>query len=71
MNKNATVREFAIEIGICDKIAYKMAKSDEFRMNKISFDISVKKCKEKNKRAYHNWRIDIQRYYEARNNGLL
>ena len=67
MNKSATIREFAAEIGVSEKLAYGMARCEEFRRHKISFDVSIKRPEKKN----CLWRIDIVRYYEAREAGLV
>ena len=67
MSKNATLKEFAAEIGVCYKYAYGMARSEEFQKHKISFDIGIKRPGKKN--CY--WRINIPRYYEMRDAGKV
>jgi len=68
MSKSATVQEFAKELNICKRHAYGMARNELFQKHKIVFDIGTK---HPGKRQYHSWRFDIQRYYEARAEGLI
>lgn len=67
MNKSATIQEFAREIGVSERIAYGMARCEEFNIHKISFDIGPKRLEKKRR----TWRIDLERYYDARDKGLI
>jgi hypothetical protein len=66
-SKNLTIKEFSEEIKVSLRYAYGMARSDEFRKLRISVDIGIKKSGRKNA----NWRIDMQRYYDARERGII
>ena len=67
MKRSVTVKEFAEEIGVSPKTAYGMACCEAFAKQKISFDIGIQRSGKKNK----SWRIDLIRYYEARNARLI
>jgi len=65
-NRNATIKEFAEELGISERLAYGMCRNERLQDLRIACDISVRPGK---KDAI--WRFDIQRYYEARKAGLV
>ena len=67
MSKSATIKQFAKEINVSEKMAYGMARCEEFRTHKISFDIRAKEPGRKNA----VWRIDIERYYAVRDAGYI
>jgi hypothetical protein len=67
MNRSATIRQFAEEINVSEKIAYGMCRCEKFQELKIVFDIGPKD----KPKIRHTWRIDIPRYYEARNSGQI
>ena len=54
-----TIKEFASELKISEKLAYGMVRSGEFAKHKISHDIALKTKGRKNS----VWRVDIEQYY--------
>ena len=67
--RSATAQEFAEEIGVSVARVYGMVKSDKFQELKIAHSLNGNY--EKNRSKYNNWRIDVQKYYAAREKGLL
>ena len=59
MSNLLTIKEFAQELKISEKLAYGMVRSVEFSRHKISYDIALKTKERKNSL----WRVDIQQYY--------
>ncbi|HCC35576.1 MAG TPA: hypothetical protein DEQ02_08085 [Ruminococcaceae bacterium] len=75
MQKNLVkIKEFCEKVKVDPRKARQWARSKVFLDNKISFDVSVDETKPPRKgRARRNkdWRIDLDRYYAALDEGLF
>lgn len=64
-----TIEEFAAELKVSKRYAYRLARSTECIENGISYDVSANK--KLNNKSNCLWRIDIDEYYNALKNKVI